>query len=76
MGKCDRCPNTTGPFTMSYFNNDTLCSECRAAERKHPDFGLAEAVETAAVKNGNYNFLGVGWPGHDGRVSPLWNLKK
>lgn len=61
---------------MSFFSNDTLCEACTEQERKHPDYGLANAVETAEVRKGNYNFLGVGWPGHDGRVSPLWNLKK
>jgi hypothetical protein len=68
LGKCDRCPDTSGSFSMSFFNNDTLCEDCSEQEQKHPDFALANAVETAEVKKGNYNFLGVGWPGHDGGI--------
>jgi hypothetical protein len=67
--KCQRCGTQTLATTVSYFNTETLCLPCKEAERRHPDFPLAEAVEIAAVKLGNYNFEGIGYPGLHGRVN-------
>ena len=41
---------------------------CEAEERKHPDYAKAEAAEMAAIRAGDYNFPGIGWPGKEGRV--------
>jgi hypothetical protein len=71
---CDRCHKPMRESIMSYFNNDTLCPACLAEEVAHPDYELAKDVEHAFVSRGERNFLGVGWPGPDGRVDPLWNL--
>lgn len=67
--KCQRCGTHTLVTTVSYFNTDILCLPCKEAERLHPDFPLAEAVEIEAVKRGNYNFEGIGYPGRQGRVN-------
>lgn len=67
--KCQRCGVHTLATTVSYFNTDHLCLPCKEAERLHPDFPLAQAVEIAAVKLGNYNFEGIGYPGRHGRVN-------
>ena len=36
--------------------------ECLALEKKHPDYKTAETLEIAAVKQGDYNFQGIGLP--------------
>lgn len=69
MSLCDRCPNTTNTTKMSWFNTDNLCEECQKQEESHPDYDYAKWVENEAVKEGDTNFPGVGWPGLDGRVA-------
>jgi hypothetical protein len=44
------------------FNTQDLCHDCKAAERNHPKYREAADAEMAAVRNGNYNFPGVGLP--------------
>ena len=53
---------------MSSFNTDVLCQKCIEEERNHPDYEKAAEAEIAAVKRGDTNFLGIGWPGKDGRL--------
>jgi hypothetical protein len=60
--RCDRCGATTGFFSTSYFNTDTLCRDCLERERRHPDYERAKRVEEDAVRRGDYNFPGVGKP--------------
>jgi hypothetical protein len=47
---------------MSYFNTDVICPDCDAEERAHPDFERAREIEMEHVRNGDYNFPGVGVP--------------
>lgn len=54
---------------MSWFNRDLICMACASAEGSHPDYPAARSAEHAAVKRGDFNFPGVGWPGPNGRVS-------
>jgi len=61
-GHCHRCYKETKVHTMSYFNEDLICMECKDKERAHPDFKRAQDIEVAAVKSGNYNFPGIGKP--------------
>lgn len=62
--RCDRCG---GPLdagrTMSRFNRDVLCIDCSAAEKRHPNYKAAAAAELAAVKRGDMDFPGIGYPG-------------
>lgn len=58
-----RCPRCGGPMTahsMSFFNTEEICLECKTDERQAPGFAAARAADEAAIKEGNYNFPGVG----------------
>jgi len=69
MGEhCARCGKATDVTIMSRFNTDIICIPCEDAEKKHPDYQYAAEQELAAVKGGDMNFPGVGWPGTNGRV--------
>jgi hypothetical protein len=62
---CNRCQEEIRKgqaTTMSYFNEDTICMECKKQERAHPDFKRAQAAEHDEVRSGNHNFPGVGLP--------------
>lgn len=60
---CDRCGKFLSARIMSKFNEGARCLECKDLERKHPDYEKASKAELEAVKAGNYNFPGIGWPG-------------
>jgi hypothetical protein len=47
---------------MSQFNEDLICLPCKDIERKHPDYEKASQAEMSQIKNGNYNYKGVGLP--------------
>ena len=66
--KCDRCGGDLKVRIMSRFNTDCLCMKCAEEERQHPDYQKAADAELAAVRRGNMNFPGIGWPGKNGRV--------
>lgn len=59
---CDRCSRQTNRITGSYFNTEMICMECDKKERAHPDYRRARQVETDHVREGNYNFQGIGKP--------------
>ena len=61
-GHCDRCNIQTNVTKMSKFNEDMCCPVCIETEKGHSDYGRAVRVENLAVRNGNYNFEGVGLP--------------
>ena len=65
--RCDRCGELK-VRTMSRFNTDCICMKCAEEERNHPDYQKAANAELAAVKRGERNFPGIGWPGKNGRV--------
>ena len=67
-GRCQRCGQPSTSFTGSWFSGELICLDCSEAEEAHPDFDFAHDTETEAVKRGDLNFPGVGWPGVDGRV--------
>ena len=61
---CDRCNGSLADGrTMSMFNTDCICLKCKKKERNHPDYEKARNADIAAVKSGNYNFKGIGYPG-------------
>ena len=49
-------------------HTDTICMKCAGEERQHPDYRMAADAELAAVRSGDRNFPGIGWPGKNGRV--------
>ncbi len=59
---CDRCRQPIkGARTMSMFNTDCICMDCKAKERQRPDYKEALEADRAEIKKGNYNFKGIGY---------------
>lgn len=59
---CDRCRRESFGSIGSVFNTEQICMDCKALEEKHPDYERARAVELEAVRNGNFNYPGIGLP--------------
>jgi len=61
MSRCDRCSGDKsgdGPLWYpSWYNNQTICRKCCAAERNRPDYDDCRKAEAAAVKAGNMKFV-------------------
>ncbi len=58
---CDRCGNSLEKGrTMSMYNTDCICMDCKNEERKREDYEKAIEAEHAEIKKGNYNFKGIG----------------
>ena len=62
MTRCDRCGKETAITIMSMFNTQLICMEYKEQETKHPDYEQARTADESEIKNGNYNFQGVGKP--------------
>jgi hypothetical protein len=63
--QCDRCGGECIAYRTSWFNTQTICigpDSCDTREMAHPRIGEARAAEAAAVKQGDYNFPGIGLP--------------
>lgn len=57
---CDRCgKSTNGTTTMSVFNEDVICMECKEEEKKDPEYKAACEAEREAISRGDFNFKGV-----------------
>ena len=67
-GTCHSCGHDCGGYAMSVFNKQMLCSDCDRAERAHPDFEMAWNTFRFHLKQGDFTFPGVGWPGHGIRL--------
>lgn len=65
---CPRCGEKPFATTMSYFNTEEICVECKTEERTLPGYKAAVDAEAAAMKMGNYNFKGVGLSAKDHEV--------
>ena len=61
-GKCQRCRKDTTVTSMSKFNTQMCCIECLEIEKGHPQYNTAVTLEIAAVKQGNFNYQGIGLP--------------
>jgi hypothetical protein len=59
-GRCDRCGAETGFLTGSYFNTDMVCLACDREERASDRFAEAQRAENEAVRQGDFNFRGIG----------------
>ena len=57
---CDRCGKPLTTRTMSMYNTDVICMECKAEERKRGDYDKAVEADHEAIRSGNYNFQGIG----------------
>ncbi|TLS48846.1 gamma-glutamylcyclotransferase [Paenibacillus antri] len=59
---CDRCGKKLTVRTMSMFNSDTICLDCKKKEEAHPDYVRARQAEREAVRRGDGNYSGIGLP--------------
>lgn len=59
--KCERCSTETNTHTVSMFNTQTICLDCKKVEKEHPKYEAACQAELEAIRGGNYNFSGIGW---------------
>lgn len=58
---CERCgKDPVGVSTMSMFNRDTICIQCKDDERLAPGYEAANRTEAEQCRLGNYNYSGVG----------------
>lgn len=60
--RCERCFKETKTWKMSRFCTEQICMECEEKEKQHPLYKEAVRTELEAVKNGDYNFEGIGKP--------------
>ena len=57
---CDRCgESTNGVTTMSMFNEDVICSQCKQDEKNDPEYGAAVEAEHEEIRKGNTNYKGA-----------------
>ena len=59
---CERCKIPNRISTGSMFNTQMICVKCKDKEVKHEMYDLARKVESDEVRNGNYNYEGIGLP--------------
>lgn len=61
--KCERCTIETNTHTVSMFNTQAICMDCKETEKGHPKYKEACRTEFEEVRKGNFNFEGIGWDG-------------
>lgn len=60
---CDRCgKELTDGRIMSMFNEDCICMECKKKETELPEYAAARQADCEAIKGGDYNYKGIGYP--------------
>lgn len=58
---CDRCGGSLqGGRTMSMFNTQCICMKCSEEERRRPDYKDAVEADHEHIRNGDFNFKGIG----------------
>ena len=58
---CDRCKKPlNGSRIQSMYSSAVLCMECHDKETKRSDYQEAVQADRAAIRNGDYNFPGIG----------------
>lgn len=57
--ECCRCGKKLVSRTMSMFNEDIICLECKEEERKHPMYKKARDAEKEQIALGNLNYEGL-----------------
>jgi len=57
---CDRCAEpTNGVTTMSMFNEDVICMNCKQEEKNDPEYQAAVDAEHEEIRKGNTNYKGA-----------------
>ena len=59
-GVCHRCGAKSNVHIMSMYNEELICMDCKDKETKRDDYGKAVEADHAEIKQGNYNFKGIG----------------
>lgn len=58
---CDKCGGSLKDGRiMSMYNTDCICLKCKNKERNRTDYNVATKADHNAIKNGDYNFPGIG----------------
>ena len=57
---CQRCYQKGQWYIMSMYDDRMVCEVCKAAEEKRPDYEAARSADEAAIRQGNFNFRGIG----------------
>lgn len=57
---CDRCGESTNNMTtMSMFNEDIICMDCKKKEKEDPEYEASAEAEREQIKSGNNNYKGA-----------------
>jgi len=57
---CDRCGESTNNMTtMSMFNEDIICMDCKKKEKEDPEYEAAAKAEREQIKSSNNNYKGA-----------------
>ena len=57
---CDRCGKPTNNITtMSQFNEDIICMDCKKEEKNDPEYEAAVEAEREELRKGNNNYKGA-----------------
>lgn len=60
---CNRCKKENAKLLfLSVFNEENICISCKEKEEKHTLYKDALIADRKALKEGNYNFKGIGLP--------------
>ena len=54
------CYKTSTGFIMSMYNEQMICAPCKDRETKRDDYRAAADADDAAIRQGNFNFRGIG----------------
>ena len=62
-GVCHRCGAKSDVHIMSMYNEQLICMECKDKETKRDDYDKAVRADHEQIRQGNYNFKGIGFKG-------------
>ena len=62
-GVCHRCGAKSNVHIMSMYNEQLICMDCKDKETKRDDYDKAVEADHEQIRQGNYNFKGVGLMG-------------
>lgn len=60
-GRCHRCFKESRSHIMSMYNTDLICFDCKEKETKRDDYKNAVDADIKAIRDGDYNFPGIGY---------------
>ena len=74
MDKCPRCGTDLSAHSVSWFNTQSICLDCKAEEEACPNYQAAVDAENKACTRGDFNYRGIGLALEDSMV--LQRLRK